>query len=352
MPQRLSIDDPLHAVLAAHLGEPPRFAVNPAPLAGGFWASIHRFELEGAPPPFAGPLVVRVMPERAVGIRETIVQQTLAAQGFPTPSVLLSGVDDALGGPFMVMPFVEGTALLSGLALGPSLWRVPGILRRLPGQLADTTLGLHALDPGPLQCALEQAGVAVGMRAATTQLNDVAAAARTGARGFSEVSDWLDERLCETAIADVERVVCHGDLHPFNLMHDGRDGITVLDWTNARIMPREMDVGLTAALLRCAPLDAPGFVRPAITRLSHRLANRFVEAYATQVPLDLQLVEAFEAMQYARCLAEVLSARRGESDVVGPRHPFETSASAMIDALAGITSITVTLPVRPPVPAS
>ena len=346
------IDDALSAVLAAHLGAPSQFAAPPEPLSGGFWASIHRFELEGAPEPFVGPLVVRVMPERAIGIRETVVQQTIAGQGFPTPGVLLCGVDDALGGPYMVMPFVQGAPLLSGLALGPSLWRVPGILRRLPGQLANTTIELHGLDPAPLARALESTGVASGAHGVASQLNDVAAAARTGARGFAEVSDWLDERLSESAIVNLDRVVCHGDLHPFNLMRDDTGGITVLDWTNARIMPREMDVGLTAALLRCAPLDAPGFVRPAITRLTDRLADRFVEAYTTCAPLDHQLVEAFEALQYARCLAEVVSARRGESDVVGPRHPFETSAAAMIDALAGITSITVTLPLRRLVPAS
>ena len=346
------IHDALGAVLAAHLGAPVRFAAAPTPLSGGFWASIHRFELDGVPEPFCGPLVVRIMPERAAGIRESLVQQTLAEQGFRTPLVLLAGVDDALGGPFMIMPLVDGAPLLGGLALGPSLLRVPGILRRLPGQLADTALELHGLDAAPLHRAFEAAGVANGVRSATGQLSDVAAAARSGARGFAEVSDWLDERLREPALADAARVVCHGDLHPLNLMIDERGEITVLDWTNARIMPREMELGLTAGLLRCAPLEAPGFARPLVRRMTDGLARRFVESYASRVPVDVQLVDAFEALQYARCLAEVVSARRGESDVVGANHPFETSAAAMIEALAGITSITVTLPQRRPVPAN
>lgn len=328
------------------------FAAAPSPLPGGFWASIHRFELDGAPEPFRGPLVVRVMPEQTVGIRETLVQQTLAEQGFPTPRVLLAGVDHGLGGPYMVMPFVDGAPLLGGLALGSSLLRLPGILRRLPGQLAQTALDLHRMEPAPLERSLEAAGVATGMHSATQQLNDVAAAARAGARGFGEVSDWLDERLSESAIAGVERVVCHGDLHPFNLIRNDRGELTVLDWTNARIMPREMDVGLTAGLLRCAPLEAPGFVRPVVARLTDGLARRFVDCYASRASTDPLLVGAFEALQYARCLAEVVSARRGEGDVVGPGHPFEMSATAMIDALAGITSITVTLPPPRPAPAS
>ena len=346
------IDEALAAVLAAHMGRSVTFADAPTPLTGGFWASIHRFQLDRAEEPFAGPLVVRIMPERAVGIRETVVQQTLAAQGFPTPRVVLCGVDDALGGPFMVMPFVAGQPLLAGLRLGRSLWRMPGILRRLPRTLATTMVDLHRLDPAPLRQALEAARATSGALDATQQLNDVAAAARTGAGGFADVSDWLHERLCDAALQGVERVVCHGDLHPFNIMSVDGGAIIVLDWTNARIMPREMDVGLTAGLLRCAPIEVPKLARQTVARLTDGLADRFVDAYAAQAPLDRQLMDAFEALQYARCLAEVVSARRGESDVVGPRHPFETSASAMIESLAAITSITVKLPPRRLVPAS
>lgn len=345
---RAVIDDALRAVLAAHVGRPVSFASPPRPLTGGFWASIHTFELADAPEALRGPLVVRVMPDRLAGVRESVVQQTVAAQGFRTPQVLLAGVDDELGGPFIVMPLVAGKPLLGGLALGPSLLRLPGILRRLPVQLADAALELHALDPAPLEAALQEAGVSSGVRSATRRLDEVAAAAQSGARGFAEVSSWLSDRVVDPSVTVTGAVICHGDLHPFNLLEDEHGVVTVLDWTNARIMPREMEVGLTAALLRCAPLDAPGFVGPLIARVTDRLARRFVSAYARHAPLDQSAVDTFEALQYARCLAEVVSARRGETAVVGSDHPFEKAASGMIRRLADITSITVTLPQRLP----
>jgi hypothetical protein len=57
-------------------------------------------------------------------------------------------------------------------------------------------------------------------------------------------------------------VICHGDLHPFNLLADG-DRITVLDWSTTLIAPRAHDVGFTSLLLSEPPLDVPaGPARP------------------------------------------------------------------------------------------
>lgn len=345
------IDDDLGRVMATHLDGPVRYASTPKPLTGGFWATIHAFELADAPEPFSGPLVIRVMPDRAAGVRESLVQQTVASQGFGTPPVLAAGVDEALGGPYIVMPRVAGEPLLGGLSLGPSLFGLPGVLHRLPGQLATAAIELHQLDPAPLERALDAAGVSAGFRSVANRHEEIAAAASLGARGFAEVSVWLADRVPDTE-STAEAVVCHGDLHPFNLLRDTDGNVTVLDWTNARIMPPEFEVGLTAGLLRCAPMSVPGLLRPVVERLTDRLASRFIEAYGASAPLDAALVDGFEALQHARCLAEVVSARRGETHVVGPKHPFETAAPAMIRRLADLTSITVTLPPRQPVPAS
>ena len=52
-------------------------------------------------------------------------------------------------------------------------------------------------------------------------------------------------------------VICHGDLHPFNLLVDDNGDVTVVDWTAAIRAEPAYDVAFTAMLLANPPLDAP-----------------------------------------------------------------------------------------------
>src|SRR5947208_1554684 len=71
-----------------------------------------------ADPPDAWPaeLVARLMPDPVSARKETIVQRAVAAAGFPTPPVRVSGgADDGLGRAFMVMDRAAGSQPLAGL---------------------------------------------------------------------------------------------------------------------------------------------------------------------------------------------------------------------------------------------
>src|SRR4029453_3103234 len=85
---------------------------------------------------------------------------------------------------------------------------------------------------------------------------------RAGAE-LTERRDLLDalDALARQAPPQGEGVLCHGDLHPFNLLRDG-DRISVLDWTAALVAPPAYDVALTRLLLRHPPLAAPPALRP------------------------------------------------------------------------------------------
>jgi aminoglycoside phosphotransferase (APT) family kinase protein len=218
---------------------------------------------------------------------------------------------------------------------------VPNLLRRLPVQLAEVAVRLHSLDPGPVVQALSDAGMTIG-EGAEQRLVAIGVAGQTDGRGFAELLDWFAAHRP----AQDQRVVCHGDLHPFNLLVDSHGHVTVLDWTNADLMPREMDVAFTAGLMRCSPIAVPKAATRLLDRLSAWLADRFVTAYQQSAALDAQLLKWFEALQHARCLAEVASGRSGLSDIVGPDHPFEISAPSMIRRLTTLTGITITLPAR------
>jgi aminoglycoside phosphotransferase (APT) family kinase protein len=148
------------ALISTTTGSPVTLRTAPRRMSGGFWASIWAVDLaDGAPVPFNRPMVLRIMPERAAGLREAIVQKVVANAGFRTPRVMLSGVAEGLGEAYIVMERVNGRTPLSGLKLGPQLVALPKLLRRLPDMLAAAATELHAIDPSNLRTALKDARI-------------------------------------------------------------------------------------------------------------------------------------------------------------------------------------------------
>jgi aminoglycoside phosphotransferase (APT) family kinase protein len=334
------IDEALLRVLSAHTGRREAFADPPVALVGGHWAAIYGFELSDPPPDLIGPLVLRVMPDRDTGLRETIVQRAVADQGYPTPRVVLAGFDDDVGGAFMVMERVPGVAPLDGLGLGRILPRLPATLRRVSQQLSSATLALHGLDPQPIIGALERAGIDIAQLGVAARLAEISAAAQSSFSGFEELLAWLNRHTPRLTPS----VVSHGDIHPFNMLVNADGSFNVLDWTNANVCRREYDIGFTAALLQCAPIAVPRIGERALRAITGSLARRFIDAYRRTEPINLDVVEWFETLQYARCLAAVVMAPMAADGIVGPRHPFRISAPAMVRQVRMITGVRIELP--------
>lgn len=333
------IDDALLKVVSAHTGRKERFAQSPTPISGGFWAAIYGFELAAPPTDLSGPLVLRVMPDRDSGVRETIVQRAVAEQGYPTPRVLMGGIDEGLGGAYMVMERVDGAQLLERLGIGRALFSLPKILRRIAHQLSRATLQLHDLDPQPVIDELELAGIDIASLGAEARLGEIRNAARSSGAGFDALLEWLESRRP----AFTPDVVCHGDIHPFNMLVTADGSFNVLDWTNGNLCRREYDVGFTAALLQCAPIKVPRIAERPLGAVTGSLARRFIASYRNAAPIDLDVVEWFETLQYGRCLAAVATAPI-DDPIVGAKHPFRLSAPAMIRQVRAITGATIELP--------
>lgn len=73
-------------------------------------------------------------------------------------------------------------------------------------------------------------------------------------------SDALGERL---SVRSLPRVLCHGDIHTWNILIDGGGALWILDWDEATIAPRERDLmfviaGIAAGLV--APADTAAFM--------------------------------------------------------------------------------------------
>ena len=332
------IDEALLRILSAHAGAQQAFAQPPTSMTGGYWAAIYSFELDDPPADLNGPLVLRVMPNPKAAVVETIVQRTVADQGYPTPRVVVDGSDEALGGAFMVMQRVEGVALLAGLSIG-GLWSLPKTLRRVASQLSVASVQLHDLDPQPVVDALDAAGVDITSLGVAGRINEIQAAAETSLAGFDELLSWLDRSRPWLTPA----VVCHGDIHPFNMLMTADGSFNVLDWTNANLCRREFDVGFTAALLQCAPIHVPSIARKPLGAVTGALARRFIDTYRRMSPINLDVVEWFEVLQYGRCLAAVATTSTDDA-IVGASHPFRVSAPAMIRQLRIITGVQIALP--------
>jgi aminoglycoside phosphotransferase (APT) family kinase protein len=304
---------------------------DPAPLAGGFWASMFRLHLDGQPSSVPSDLVFRIAPDAAMGAKELAVQRSVADLGFPTPALQLCGpADDDLGGSWSVMDFAPGTPPLGNLNGIAAVRRAPALFTRLPIQLAAAMAGLHALDPEPV-------GAAVGAAAPTVawRVEDLFGHFEAGA----EVLGRLDlavavRRLADRRPPESATVICHGDLHPFNLLVDHGD-VTVIDWTGAIRAEPAFDVAFTTMLLANPPLDAPRPLDTIIRGVGSHLARRFVARYRALAPShDLGGLDWYRALHGARILVEAAS-QKARHDAGG--HPFGALIPAATSALRAVT---------------
>jgi aminoglycoside phosphotransferase (APT) family kinase protein len=308
---------------------------EPQPLTGGYWATILQLHLTGTPDHVPEEVVLRVVPHPEMGAKEFAVQAALADAGAPTPTVHLTGpAGGPLGDAWAVMDLAPGDPLLAGLDGTAALRNLPRILARLPAQLADTMAAVHRIDPGPVV----QRARAVAPDVALS-LDELWPHLRTGAEliGRKDLTEALDV-LADQPPPPGETVLCHGDLHPFNLLRDG-DRITALDWTGALVAPPAFDVALTRLLLRYPPLASPAALRPVIGAGAAVLARRFVRHYRRANPAaDLTNLDWFTGLHATRVLLD-LATWQNTGDPRASDHPWNLIAPGAATELTRTTGI-------------
>jgi aminoglycoside phosphotransferase (APT) family kinase protein len=137
------------------------------------------------------------------------------------------------------------------------------------------------------------------------------------------VVDWLEGHQPD----DEQVVLCHGDMHPFNVLATDDGALTVLDWSAAVLAPATYDLGFTSLMLAEPPLVVPGLLRGVIRRAGAALSRRFVRAYesASGTKVDATALAWHQALIGVRALLEVaswstagtLNDRRGHPWVIG-----------------------------------
>jgi aminoglycoside phosphotransferase (APT) family kinase protein len=301
------------------------FAEPPTPLAGGFDTAIYAFRLRQAPPAFAGPLVLRLLrPHQDPGrvLRERATQNAVADQGYPAPRVLLACTEAApLGAPFAIMQRLPGAPLTE---------RVVG----MGAVLVDAQHRLHALDPAPLRAVLPDFD-----RYLDGLAGRIDAAALDGVR---PLLDWLRARRPRPP---VPTVICHGDLHPQNVLVQGGALTGVLDWPNAVLAEPAFDVAATLSILRCVPVElvVPGPLRWLARAGQPILAARYLAGYRRRRPVDAARLAYYEVAAALRAIVRSGENRRGGRP--GPSS-LDTSSYVprLLARLARITGRAATLP--------
>ena len=325
----------LHSVSGA-----PTLAYSRAPvrLTGGFWAELFAFSLAQPPDGWPHDLVVRVMPQADTARKETAIQRAVAAAGFPTPVVRAAGgPDDGLGNAFMIMDRAPGRPLLSGLSATGALRRGRALFGEIPRLLASTMAQLHALDPGLVRHGLDATGaaiVSVGSLLAVLRER----AAEFGRPDLVQAAQWLTDHPARPA----PDVICHGDLHPFNLLLDGSQ-ITLLDWSTAVLASRSYDVACTFLALSEAALAVPRWLRPPVRWIGRRIAGRFLRDYqrSSGVVIDQPELAWHQAVLCLRALVEMSGWTHAGQEGSHGDHPWLASGSAFAARLTAATGVAV-----------
>ncbi len=330
------VNHPVSAVLETlrrdHPGVLFDLVAPPERLNGGFWAELWSVVLAEVPAGWPDHLVIRIAPDRAPARWEIAAQRATAGQGFSTPAVRAWGgleVDDR-DRPWCVMDHADGAPLLAGLDGVSAIMRLPSVARRLPDDLARVMASLHGLDPQPLLTAFE--GLHDRPCGVGAVLDHLAETAR--ALDARDETATL-ERLRATIPGDPDVVICHGDLHPFNVLADGNT-LTVIDWTAAQVAPAAFDVAFTSLLIEVPPLQAPPWLQATISFLAGRVARRFRRRYShvRDRPIDGSAFKWFQDLHSVRLLLEVANwERNGELEAMAG-HPFVGMAPTLRSRLA------------------
>jgi aminoglycoside phosphotransferase (APT) family kinase protein len=288
------VSEKLIAYLRDQLNDPMIGYESPlTQLEGGFETHIYRFELKGAQKEFARPLILRLYPEYSgIGgaVWESIVQNVLAAEGYPVAKAHMLCIDmSILGGAFFIMDLLPGTPL------------VTAPLETIPELLGRTHAALHSIDPKPLIKSLAEQGIDESM----CRLDNRFEGLKDKASKFPwlrDAADWLIEyRPPEPE----QRALCHHDFHPGNILVQGGVVTGVLDWPGFLIADPALDVANTTLLVSIPFKHLASTLGLDFSSVDWKsFEQEYLDAYQAEKSLDESHLDYYRVMRCVKALTE------------------------------------------------
>ena len=219
--------------------------------------------------------------------REATALRAAAEAGIDVPAVYGTTTVDGRAG--LIMGRVDGPDLITLMGRRP--WMVPRAARIV----GTTQARMHGVvAPGDLPSVHDN--VHFKIRAAT----DLP----------SELADFALATLDELPAGDR---LCHGDLHPGNVLL-GRDGPAVIDWTDAARGDPAADLARTWLLLNlgAVPEHMPALIRRLQAFGRGTFSRRYLRAYEDVRPIDRHLVDRWKTVRAADRVFEGIAEERSE----------------------------------------
>jgi aminoglycoside phosphotransferase (APT) family kinase protein len=173
--------------------------------------------------------------------------------------------------------------------------------------------------------------------------------ARAPLPGLAPVVDWLRQNRPP---APARPAICHGDLHPSNILMANGAVSGVVDWPNAIVADPAYDVAATRVILGLVPLAVlglPAALRAVVALARPLVLSRYLSAYRRGGELPSRRLAYYEVAGALRHLV-----RAGEQRIAAAaagRAPGALEASEFAERLCAhvgrVTGVTPSVPARP-----
>ena len=254
-------------------------------MAGGWEAYLYRFMISGVQG-YEGPLVLRLFPSYnhpETAEWQEMLHNLLGDEGVAVPKVYLSCSNfSILGGPFLIMEFIEGKAIDPG--------DDPSILTLT----AETQANLHQMDGRGISEKIMAHGHSKGSHIFEGHFGWVQSRGKKYPE-LHEVIKWLEDNRPDEPEGPS---IIHGDFHPMNLMVKDGKVESILDWSGFMVGDPMYGLGWTMGLfIATAKHEVP-------EEMFSQLMKMYTDAYERVRPIDHAKMEYYIVYRMVRALIE------------------------------------------------
>ena len=282
----------------------------PTTAGDGYDTAVHFVRFGGAvlPPEWRRDLVIRIHPtadRSGLARHEAAAQNWCAERRYPAPRVLaVFGAGELSDLPLQVVERAPGDTMLAAVLGRP--WRAPAMLRRL----ADLHADLHDLPVDDFPAPVDDPSLTLAARRLRPVPSWIDRLPAADADALGDALERLRPVLPRLDVADPS--VCHGDMHPLNVLV-ARDGTTtVIDWTDVALGDPHGDVARTALLFEVARVatSAP-LERAALGATGGWMRTTYLDRYRARRPLDDERLRRWQAVHALHGWGQVLALHAG-----------------------------------------